>query len=195
MSGHGKGSDFERTICKELGLWWTDGARDDIFWRTSNSGGRATVRKGRSTFGGYGDVQAVDPIGQPLLNITSIELKRGYGQASVGDLLDVGKAPPQWARWVEQAEMERGQGGQPYWMLITRRDRRSAVVHIPAPFASALRDAGGDVYRAPTLFRIRYNGIAVISLPLFYWKELVSHDNILTLEQTRGGKDGADKDV
>lgn len=195
MSGHGKGSDFERTICKELGLWWTDGARDDIFWRTSNSGGRATVRKGRSTFGGYGDVQAVDPIGQPLLNITSIELKRGYGHASVGDLLDEGKAKSQWALWAEQAEMERGQGGQPYWMLITRRDRRGAVVHIPATFASALRDAGGDVYRAPTLFRIRYNGTSVISFPLFAWKELVSHDNIVALDKVRGGKDGTGEDI
>lgn len=39
-----KGSVFEREICKALGRWWTDGERDDIFWRTAGSGARATCR-------------------------------------------------------------------------------------------------------------------------------------------------------
>ena len=67
--GHAKGSQFERTVCKDLSLWWTKGKRDDVFWRTSGSGARAKTRSktGEKTFGQYGDVQATDPIGQPLI--------------------------------------------------------------------------------------------------------------------------------
>ncbi len=59
-----KGSNFEREICKLLSLWWTNDKRDDIFWRTSGSGARATTRSKtkQKTFGQYGDVQATDPI-------------------------------------------------------------------------------------------------------------------------------------
>src|SRR5882762_8826232 len=46
--GKKKGSAFERKICKRLSLWVTNGEREDCFWRSAMSGGRATVqhRKG-----------------------------------------------------------------------------------------------------------------------------------------------------
>ena len=85
-----KGGNFERLICKQMGLWWTDGERDDIFWRTSQSGGRATTRSksGKQTFGQYGDISATDPIGQPLLDACSFELKIGYKKWSYQDSVD-----------------------------------------------------------------------------------------------------------
>jgi hypothetical protein len=42
--GHAKGSAFERAICKRLSLWLSRGERDDLFWRSAMSGGRATLR-------------------------------------------------------------------------------------------------------------------------------------------------------
>lgn len=42
--GHAKGSAFERTVCKRLSLWLSKGERDDLFWRSAMSGGRATLR-------------------------------------------------------------------------------------------------------------------------------------------------------
>lgn len=44
--GKKKGAQFERVICKRLSLWITDGKREDVFWRSAMSGGRATVSKG-----------------------------------------------------------------------------------------------------------------------------------------------------
>lgn len=78
--GSRKGSAFERDICKKLSLWWSEGKRDDIFWRTASSGARATQRRkiGRSTYGGDGDICAIDPIGQPLLDKYVFSLKCGY---------------------------------------------------------------------------------------------------------------------
>ena len=102
-SGKSKGSSFEREMAKYVSLWWTDDERDDVFWRTSNSGGRATVRSRseQETFGQYGDLQATDPIGQPLIDFFSIEIKRGYKGATIADVLDrpTKVAMQPWEKW------------------------------------------------------------------------------------------------
>jgi len=132
----GKGSSFERKICKRLSKWWTDGKRDDIFWRSSQSGGRATQRakKGQRTFGSYGDITAVDPVGQPLMRMFTIELKRGRSHGSPGDLLDPlppkGKKPPPFEAALLQAMRGREESGSVGWMLICQRDRRVAMVYL-----------------------------------------------------------------
>lgn len=42
--GKAKGASFERMVCKRLSLWLSVGERDDLFWRSAMSGGRATLR-------------------------------------------------------------------------------------------------------------------------------------------------------
>ena len=88
--GSNKGSSFEREICKTLSLWWTDGSRDDVFWRTAGSGGRATnrARTGKSTAGAEGDLTATDPIGAVLLRLCCFELKRGYNKVNPLDVIE-----------------------------------------------------------------------------------------------------------
>ena len=77
--GHGKqkGNAFENKIAKELRLWLTKGAREDIFDRTSNSGGKATVHHKAGRFFGNlaGDLMAVGVEGHKLTSIFVIELK------------------------------------------------------------------------------------------------------------------------
>ena len=43
--GKQKGGEYERTVCKKLSLWVSNGTRDDIFWRSAMSGGRATLQR------------------------------------------------------------------------------------------------------------------------------------------------------
>jgi len=130
-----KGTQFEREICKQISLWWTENERDDIFWRSSNSGGRATVRdrQSKQTFGQYGDVQATDPIGQPLIDLCTIEIKRGYGNASVGDVVDKSPtaAEQKWEKFVMQAKGDAEKAGSVAWLLITKRDRRDTMCFFP----------------------------------------------------------------
>jgi hypothetical protein len=132
--GHAKGSAFERLICKQLSMWWTGGVRDDVFWRSSNSGGRAKVRgrQGRQTFGQYGDVQATDPIGQQLIDFCTIEIKRGYKHHAICDLLDkpAHAAKQQCEAWLEQANTDHEAAGSIGYMLITQRDRKAPLVTI-----------------------------------------------------------------
>jgi hypothetical protein len=131
-AGNSKGSEFERSVCKELSRWWTDGARDDVFWRTPQSGGRATSRgkKGVSTAGQYGDVQAIDPIGLPLLEFMTFELKHGYKMASIMDLVD-GKETSLWSRWIEGVIVAHEKARSMGWALIVQRHTKRRVICMP----------------------------------------------------------------
>lgn len=138
-----KGGQFEREICKQLSLWWTNDVRDDIFWRTSSSGARATQRtkQNKTTFGQYGDVQATDPIGQRLMDIVCIELKRGYRKASFSDWFDKKLRKSKTnvedknsiVSFIRQAERQALNADNDTdikhgWWLILRRDRRETML-------------------------------------------------------------------
>lgn len=75
--GHVKGPRFERAICGRLSLWVSDLEREDIFWRTAMSGGRATVgsKRGKRFTAQAGDISAVDPLGDELLRHFMVECK------------------------------------------------------------------------------------------------------------------------
>lgn len=89
MSSKGKGGGFEREVSTLLSLWVSDGTRDDIFWRSHGSGGRATCRgkSGKTTEGQYGDQSATDPLGKPLIKAWCIECKTGYASSKKKEVL------------------------------------------------------------------------------------------------------------
>lgn len=131
-AGANKGSSFEREICKELSLWWTDGDRDDIFWRTAGSGGRATnrMKRGLSTSGAYGDIMAVDASGADLLRLVCFELKRGYGQWCVLDAVDrrPGSKPSMVESFWMQASRSALDANARYAVVIFRRDQKQTMI-------------------------------------------------------------------
>ena len=144
-----KGSAYERTISVMLSKWWTNNERDDIFWRSSASGARATMRKkgGKSTANSVGDIMALDPIGQPLLDTFTIEVKRGYSDELVLiDLIDKpNKKNNKIILWWDKLLLEcRENSTRP--MLIFRRDRAQACVGLDYSLLSILYDdVGGEV--------------------------------------------------
>lgn len=74
----GKGSAFERKICQLLSLWVTGLVKKDVFWRSSMSGGRYTVKsKGghRGAAAQAGDISAISPEGHALLDAFIVECK------------------------------------------------------------------------------------------------------------------------
>jgi len=132
--GKGKGSQFERIICFALSRWWTEGKRDDIYRRSATSGGRATVRTkvGKRTAGQYGDIAIADPLGQPLIELATIELKTGYPGQSPFDMIDrVGTQNPKYKQFFEQCMRERKEARTPYWMLIARRKQKDIMIYLP----------------------------------------------------------------
>jgi len=130
-----KGGAFERMICKKLSLWWTKGKREDVFIRTASSGGMAAQRakKNKQTFGQHGDIQAADPVGQPLIDLCVIECKDGYASNSIADLFD--REPrhnPLYEQFIRQARLSYLHSNSAYWMLIARRRGRQIMVFMPA---------------------------------------------------------------
>lgn len=127
-----KGSNYERDFCKRLSLWWTDGERDDIFWRTGGSGGRATVRqqRGQKTYNQYGDICATDPIGDPLMKVLTFELKRGYTKNNIMDLVDRPKVCVQqkWEEWLQQAHGSHIAAGSFAPIIVFKRDQKQEMV-------------------------------------------------------------------
>lgn len=75
--GKQKGASFERLVCKHLSLWITEGAKQDVFWRSAMSGGRSTVlnRKGVAAADQSGDISAVAPEGHALISKFFVECK------------------------------------------------------------------------------------------------------------------------
>lgn len=76
-AGRGKGQNFEREVARRLSLWWTDGERDDTLWRSSMSGGRATLqgKKGIVNHAQAGDISAIAGEGEALLKHIIVECK------------------------------------------------------------------------------------------------------------------------
>ena len=142
-----KGSTFERDICRLLSLWWTDQQREDVFWRTAASGALATIRgkTKQGAYGMHGDIQAVDPIGAPLMKVFTFELKKGYPKATISDTLDTiqkHKRLPEFVQFILQARKSQEQAGSYSWAVIHRRDNHHTMLvlpNIPAPWTSAIK--------------------------------------------------------
>src|SRR5215831_8969133 len=72
-----KGAAWERKCCKGLSRWTTDGKRDDIYWRTAMSGGRATFQLKQDIINRAqaGDMTAISPEGFALAERCLFEMK------------------------------------------------------------------------------------------------------------------------
>lgn len=131
-----KGQDNERAFCKALSLWWSGGKRQDIFWRTHGSGGRAVVRSwsGQQTAGQYGDICANDKIGEPFTDFMTVELKKGYSREALGDLVDKppGLVQQVWEQWIQKAHEAHVGAGSCTWGIIAQRTRRLPILVGPA---------------------------------------------------------------
>lgn len=131
-NGKRKGSSFEREICRQLSLWWTDEKRDDIFWRSASSGGRATQRmkQGKFTAGACGDICAVDPKGNRLMKMFTIELKCGRSHGNPGDLIDSRGliTKDKWIQTMIQAMTSARDARSQSWLIISHRDMRQSCV-------------------------------------------------------------------
>jgi hypothetical protein len=132
-----KGSAFENHICRELSLWWTDGARKDIFGRTRGSGGK--LGRGGSKWEG-GDIGFVDPIGEPLIRYVNVEAKTGYATKTkltsgktretnwcILDLIDSNLKEPTLQGMWSQCEEDALISGREPWLIFRRYRRKTSI--------------------------------------------------------------------
>ena len=140
--GKAKGSSFERKIAKMISEWWSDGERDDIYGRSTTSGAWAKTRAktAQSTFGQYGDLQALDPFGQPLIDACTFEFKIGYNQMSLLACIDKPEnaAVQTLERFLAQVTEDHQNAGSVWPVLIFKRDRRDPTICIPRTMYEAI---------------------------------------------------------
>ena len=133
--GKGKGSSFERDVAKRLSAWWTRKGNVDCLWRSAMSGGKATVT-GSSV--GTGDLVAVNPDGNGLVQRVCFELKRGYPMADWFSIVESSRTSTIIKGFVEQAKTSAKLGGCPMWCIIHKRDRRVPLVIFDGGFGEQL---------------------------------------------------------
>lgn len=167
-----KGSSFERDVCRRLTHWWTsDPAADVLYWRTSQSGGRATTRKkaGKVTNRAHhGDIYALGEVGAELTKLIAWELKNGYKRASLHDVLarrDI-SAQQTYEEWIKQASTAAQLGGAAYWAIVHRKGFSEDILTIPYDLWKAL-DCSTTTIRPPVFdmtIMLEEHGIRIVSM-------------------------------
>lgn len=125
-AGKQKGSAFERMVCKDLSYWVSHGKKEDLFWRSSLSGGRATrgAKTGKNLSRQAGDICAVAPEGHVLTDAFYIEAKH-YKDLAIGRffLKQTGILAKFWLKTCQEAMRYKKQP-----MLIARQNGMPIIV-------------------------------------------------------------------
>ena len=124
-----KGQAFERQVCGALSNWVSGGKESNLFWRSSQSGGRATVllRKGERLSQHAGDICAINPDGEPFAKVFFVEAK--FLKTLRLDLLlydDAGVIGPIWTKVCNQAHDH-----HKLPILIAKENSKPVVVCLP----------------------------------------------------------------
>lgn len=176
-----KGGQYERECCRFLSVWFSgDEEQDDWFWRSSQSGGRATTRAktGKRTVGNCGDVAAECPEAAIFTSVVTPEIKRGYNRtAHLADILEYGarhwKKPVEgsMAQFIKQAHDASKRASTPYWWIIHRRDKHRAYIVMPRSLwdefcveGKNLHVAGFEIYPNPDFYK---PALAVVDFDFF----------------------------
>lgn len=187
MSKSAKGSRFERRICNQLSLWWSEGKDDSLFWRTSNSGGRATTRakKSKDTANAHGDIAATDPSSQPLIDFITLELKRGYNKFTIQDLLDkpAGAKEQKHEEWFRKAIQSSKLSKSSHWMVIVQRDRREALAFFSWSLAQELHLSCDTPLKLQV--KVGIIKVVIVCIPLKEFLSNVKPEQIRRLAESR----------
>jgi hypothetical protein len=182
-----KGAENERKLCVSLSLWVSGGERQDLFWRSAMSGGRATVSMKNPSkaklYSQAGDISAIDPAGAPLIDLffveckhlQSLELERMIWQKE-------GKAPEIWDLPYTEAKKY---GKEP--LVLARQDRQKTLVLTTARGGNLLR-LGGKLRPYARVKRVLPDGTPT-QMYIYSHVEMVTQIKWpLLLENARHGK-------
>jgi hypothetical protein len=104
--GKQKGAQFEREVCVALSKWISRSTKEDVFWRSAMSGGRATVsskRSGKRLSNQVGDISCIDPIGNKFMSSFAVECKSYADLDFKGLITGKGKLLEFWNEIANQA--------------------------------------------------------------------------------------------
>lgn len=193
-----KGTDWERELSKWWSLWWTNGDREDVIWRTHGSGSRATARskRGKGTRGAAGDLMATDPVADPLFLFFLMEAKRGYGKAddnsaNINILYWLDKQPrhkpPLLFQWWMKAEQERIVHQRFETIIIFRRTAKQPVIMLRAELFGDIHKYDGEWDMHDTTIDISYENRRFVFVHFFKFLAWCTPETIEALLEERTG--------
>lgn len=146
-----KGGGFERKQATRLSLWASGGTRQDVYWRSSLSGGRATVGArghGLSMEAHAGDLVCTHACGYFLTQLFRIECK-AY-QALYLDRMVWGHAGVMHIIWEPTADACRDTTREP--LVIAREDYQREIVMTTELGMSWLQEGATSPIRVTAVF-------------------------------------------
>lgn len=142
MRCKGKGSEFERSTSGRLSLWVTNLQREDVFWRSAMSGGRATFRgrqHGLEKFSGCaGDITSVRAEGNLLTSLFIIECK--FWREVFLDYFVFERKGGLVAVW--ENLVQRAEDVKKLPMLVAKKNFKPALIGVTTPGVEILRKGG-----------------------------------------------------
>jgi len=143
VNGKNKGSSYERAIAKKLSLWLSKGKMDSVFWRTSNSGGRYTIRfkQGKETKNQDGDITSIHPAYDWFSNFYSIECK-AYRDINLWSLLTDLKGSNIKTFWQQTINQANDSNKNP--LLFVKQNRKTELVVISSKNKKLIENFYGE---------------------------------------------------
>ncbi len=120
-----KGGSFERKIAVELSKWISSGEREDLLWRSSMSGGRATVarKSGKELQTQAGDLSAIHPLAQSFISRFYPEIKHYKNLQFDGIITGTGHLVRFWQSTVIEANSYKRSP-----ILIAKQNQKPTIV-------------------------------------------------------------------
>lgn len=161
--GKGKGSNFEREICRALSKWVSGGKEEDCFWRSAMSGGRATRGKQKSGGKGFdncaGDITCTGAAGLQLTKHFVVECKF-YTDLEIHRFL-FDNEPAKWLEWFNKLLGECGECRQP--LLIAKQNHQQPLC-FTSPQGFKLLALCGPLRKTGTVYHNRITPFEVFPL-------------------------------
>jgi hypothetical protein len=171
MSKSKKGGEFERNRCKLLSKWWSNDEHDDLFWRSSQSGGRATQRAkfGKRTINADGDIAPTHSSAEPLTDYFLFECKTGYkDQVDALKYVDSDGKVNMLQEWWRKASTERYRGGKKEVMLIIKRRGKEVICVISVKFLGKAEQYNGEYEGAVVGIRAGMQALMCVNYDQFF---------------------------
>lgn len=138
--GKQKGAQYERATCSRLSLWVSEMKRQDVFWRSAMSGGRANLRSRRRREGEFsaqaGDITATHALGDLLIRLFCVDAKNykdfEFEKLAFCSTAEVGKA------WIKTQEEAARFGKIP--LMVLKQNNKDDVVCTDRRGRQILRD-------------------------------------------------------
>lgn len=152
INSNEKGARYERKVCGVFSRWCSDDTRDDLFWRSAMSGGRATLhsRTGRKNSSQSGDISAVDTLGAPLIESFFLECKH-LESLEIHRWIYNGKTPLDeiWDKTLRDAEFQ-----DKIPLVVAKQNRQpELVMSTELGWQLFFEASGGALTRAATIYR------------------------------------------